>query len=221
MRGDVDCRAAQAAGHARDVDRPEGRPRGGAAGGPRQTVHDGVAAVGHDEQQHPDLAMGGAPQRLNRVHRGAVTDDPDDRTLGIAHPQAHGAGDPEAQAAVAAGHVPARMPDGQTLVELGLARRRLLHDHRLARQALGQRRVHMARQQGVAGRRALAAPAAARAPGLRVALIDVLGERGAGGGYWGDDREGARAAVGLGGIVGEDRNPGVLAHHRPGVVEDA
>ena len=44
-----------------------------------EPVHDRVAAVGQHDEQHPDLVVRGAPQRLDAVQRRAVPDDGDHR----------------------------------------------------------------------------------------------------------------------------------------------
>ena len=80
------CRSPSSAGH--------GPCAAGALGEP---VHDRVAAVAQDDEQHAGAVRGRAPQRLDLVQRRAVADDGQHRAVGARHAQADRGGQREAE----------------------------------------------------------------------------------------------------------------------------
>ena len=152
VRSHVDGRAAEAARDPGDVDRAEGRPGAVAAVVARERVHDRVA------RRWPSRSAGRRPRSARRsTAPGSRTS----RSRRRSRRRRAGRGrpirrpiepaDPEAEAAVGAADEPERRAGGDPLVELGPARGRLLDQHRVARQPLGQRGEHVAARSGSPG----------------------------------------------------------------------
>ena len=154
--------AALGARHRGDVDRVQRGPRAVAAGALGEPVHDRVAAVAQDDEQHAGLVGGRAPQRLDLVERRAVADHGQHRAVGPRHPHADRGGQGEAEHPHRADEAQ-RRGGGDPRVQLGAARRRLLEQDRVAREPLGERGEDVA---GAAAARRVAAAAAA-AGGVR------------------------------------------------------
>ena len=171
--------AALRAGHRRDVDPVQRRPRAVAAGALGEPVHDRVAAVAQDDEQHAGVVGGRAPERLDLVEARAVADDGQHRAVRARHPQADRRRQREAEHPHRA-EEPQRRGRGDARVQLRAAARGLLQQHRVAREPLRQR------LQDVAGHQRLARPrrlqgsrtgvrrggGLARADGLRERLAD-------------------------------------------------
>src|SRR4051794_41200513 len=77
----------------------DARPRDAAGMPLREAVHDGVAAVAQDHEEGADAVLDGAPERLDRVERGAVADDRDHGTVRLRHAHPDRSGEREAEPA--------------------------------------------------------------------------------------------------------------------------
>src|SRR5947208_3672021 len=86
--GGASGRAGEPPGERLQVGAPDGRPGDPARMPFGEPVHDRVAAVVQDDEDGADAVLGCAPQRLDRVERGAVADYRDDRPVGPRHAQA-------------------------------------------------------------------------------------------------------------------------------------
>ena len=203
---DADRLAALGAGHRGDVDRVEGRPRRRLARVRRQLVHDRVAAVGHDQEQRSHAVARGAPQRLDGVQRRAVAEHRHHGTVGQRHPHAHGARQGEAEAAHRRAEEAHRDAGRDAGVQLGPAGGRLLDEDGVGRQARGERVEDVAGAQGLAGRRRLQWGGLGERPGLRaLAPLRAADQAAADRARLGHDRQLRRAALRLGGVVGDER----------------
>ena len=190
----------------------ERRPRAGCAGVLGEAVHDRVAAVAQDDEQHADAVRGRAPQRLDLVERGAVADDRDHGAIRQRQAQPDGRGQREAEHPHRADE-PAGRAGGDAGVQLGAAGGRLLDEDRVGREAARPARARtwpgVERLAGLRGRRRAAngprtgagstTAASAAAHGARVAEHGQLG----------------RAAVRLL-RVGGDRPPAACLGRRAG-----
>ena len=94
--------AAEALGEQGDVDGAEIRPRAAPTGTLGQPVHDRVAVVGHHDRQQRRAVTSGAPQRLDRVQRGAVAEHRHDGPVLERHREPRRGRDAEAERAVGA-----------------------------------------------------------------------------------------------------------------------
>ena len=216
--GDADALAALRARHRADVDRVELRPRPVGPVALREPVHDRVAAVDEHDEEHADLVGDRAPQRGDLVERGAVADDRQHRAVLARHPHADRRRQREAEHPHRADEA-ARRGGGDARVQLGPARRRLLEQDRVVRQPLGQRGEHVAGAQRLArARRRRRGRALAGGRGGRGPRVDGLGQRGADRGRLAEHGELDRAAVGLGGVLRDDRDAGARLDQRPLVV---
>ena len=103
-------------------------------------------------------------------------------------------------------------------MQLRPARRRLLHEHHVLRQPLGQRGQHVAGPQRLArpGRRGRLRPREPRRRRIRT-RADRARQLRAHRRRLGQQHQLRGAAVRLGRVAGHERDPGVLAHERPGL----
>ena len=129
-------------------------------------------------------------------------------------------GQGEAEAAHRGAEEAERRAGRDARVELGPARRRLLDEDGVGRQALGQRGENVAGAQRLAGlrrRRAARAWRTARAAGRR-ARRQPLDQAAADRARLGQEGELRRAAVRLGGVVGDEREARARVDERAGLV---
>ena len=118
-----------------------------------EPVHHRVAPIGHHDQQHADLVVGRAPQRLDGVHRRSRP-RPRPPPAGRDRPSAGRSSRPRRSPALRCRRPRSRPGGGRhASVELGLAGGRLLDDDRVAGQPLGQCRQHVSGGERLAGGR--------------------------------------------------------------------
>ena len=210
--------AALGARHRADVDRVELRPRPVGPAALREPVHDRVAAVDEHDEEDADAVGGRAPQRGDLVERGAVADDGQHRAVLPRDPHADRRGHREAEHPHRADEAE-RLGRRDARVQLRAARRRLLEQDRVVRQALGQRGEHVAGAHRLAGlRRRRRGRALAGRPGGGGASVDRLGQRGADRGRLAEHGEVDRAAVGLRGVLRDDGDARARLDERPFVI---
>ena len=103
-----------------------------------ESVHDRVAAVREDHEQHAGAIVRSAPERLDPVEGRTVADDRDDRALGQRHAQPGCSGESEPEPAHSGAQRPERLARREADQELGPVRWALLEDDCVARKPLGE-----------------------------------------------------------------------------------
>ena len=101
----------------------------------RIVLEDAVFAVRQDHEHDCELVVSGGPQRLDRVHRGAVAGDRDDRTVRHRDLDADRAGQPLADAAAATAEIIAKTAIVERAREIEARRDAFVHDHDILGQA--------------------------------------------------------------------------------------
>ena len=185
----------------------------------RQPVHHRVAAVGEHDEDHADLVARRAPEGLDRVQGRAVADHGHHRAARQRHPDPDRRRQAEAQPAHRRAQEPERLARRQAHEQLRPRGGRLLHQHRVGREALCERRQHVAPAQRLAGRRRCRCGRAlhrlgSRPRGLRQHTYELRTE-GRGSRQHGQVD---RAAVGLGLVVGDHRHSRARLDERAGLV---
>ena len=105
-------------------------------------LEDAVLGIGEDDEDDGQPVVRGGPERLDAVHRRAVSREADHRALRHREIDAERAGDPLADAAAAAAEVVAVAAEAEGLGNLGAAGDRLLDDHHVLRHRRRQRLQH-------------------------------------------------------------------------------